>query len=161
MFSLFKWVFLFLLARLWAFGAARYATEETEDKYSSVAELQNLQLDYTITPGAEAANVVNVAFVVKSDKNQNTLAVPSVIDFYFSDASTGLGYVATAPSGAVAIGTNGSLIDLTGAKKVFRGITTAAGLLDINITEAGAKTLYVVVIAPNQRIIPSAACTWT
>ncbi len=141
--------------------SARYTTEETEDKYSSIAELQNLQLDFAITPGAEATNVVNVAIIAKSDHNQNALAVPCAFDFYFSDASTGIGVVATAPSGTVAIGANGIVMDLTGAKKIFRGITTAAGLFDINITEAGAKTMYVIVIAPNGKLIPSTLLTWT
>lgn len=141
--------------------ASRYTTEETEDKYSSLAELQNLQLDFSITPGAEASNVVNVAVQAKSDHNQNNLAVRAGFDFYFSDQSDGSNVVATAPSGAVVVGTNGLVMDLTGAKRIFRGITNAAGAFDINITEAGVKTMYVVVIAPNGRLIVSTALSWT
>lgn len=141
--------------------AARYTTEETEDKYSAIAELQNLQLDFMLTPGAEASNVVNVAIQAKSDHSQNNLAVRAAFDFYFSDQSDGSNLAATAPSGTVAIGTNGIVMDLTGAKKIFRGVTNAAGAFDINITESGAKTMYVVVIAPNGRLIVSSALSWT
>lgn len=140
--------------------AERYSTEETEDKYSSIKELQKLQLDASFVIGAEAANVINVGIQLKDDKAQADLAVRASIRAYLSDDANGDSIIATAPSGAVAIGTDGVLYDVGGAKKVFFLTSEADGDIDINITEAGAKTAYLVLVMPNGRLVASGAITF-
>jgi hypothetical protein len=105
--------------------------------------------------GVEATNVINVAVTLAGAGGRVGVMA------YLSDDSGGNGVIATAPSGAVAIGTNGKLYDLSvAAKKVFLLTTTTAGLVDINITEAGAKTLYLVIINPDGTLSVSPAITF-
>lgn len=139
---------------------AQYITQETEDSYESIRQLQNAHLDATFTIGAEAANVINVAIQLKSDKAQANMAARRALFAYFSDDANGDSIVATAPSGTVVIGTNGVLYDVGAAKKVFQLVSEAAGTIDINITEVGIKTLYLVLVMPNGRLVPSGAITF-
>ncbi len=111
------------------------------------------------TIGAEAANVINVGVQLRNGNNENIPDNRNII-VYLADSSDGSDYVGTAPSGAVAIGTDGVLIDLTGAKKIFSVISDSSGVFDINITEGGAKTLYMVVAGSNNIVITSAAITF-
>lgn len=110
----------------------------------------------TFTVGTEATNVINVAVQVK-DENGKAIAQRVCLDVWLSDAATGAGVVATAPSGTVVIGTNGTLLDVTGAKKLFKVWTDAQGRFDINITEAGVKTEYLAVKLPDGSINVSGA----
>ena len=140
---------------------ARYTTEETEDKHSSILQMQNLQMDAAFAIGAEAGNVINVGIQLKEDKSGNDLAARASVRMYLSDDANGDNVVATAPSGAVAIGADGVLHDIGGGtKKVFMLVSEADGDIDVNITEAGAKTLYMVLVMPNGRLIPSGAITF-
>ena len=140
---------------------ARYTTEETEDKFSSILQLQQLQHDASLTPGAEASNVINVAIQIKDDKTGLDSAVRSSVRMYLSDDANGDSFVATAPSGAVAIGTDGLLVDIGGGtKKVFMLVSEADGDIDVNITEAGAKTLYMILVMPNGRLVASGTITF-
>ena len=144
--------------------AERYTTEETEDKYSSVKQLQQLQIDASFVIGAEAANIINVGIQLKDDKTQQDLAVRAAVRAYLSDDANGDSIVATAPSGAVAIGTDGVAWDESAngasSKKVFGLVSESDGDIDVNITEAGVKTLYMILVMPNGRLIPSAAVTF-
>jgi hypothetical protein len=128
---------------------------------ASMAELNKLDgapLIATFTIGAEGSNIINIALQLK-DGNGDALSVRGAIDAYFSDDANGDSVITTAPSGAVAIGTNGVLIDQI-AKKAFRLISESNGTIDINITEAGAKTMYLIVILPTGKLIASTAITF-
>lgn len=139
----------------------RYTTEETEDKFAALRELQQLQLDASFVVGAEAANTINVAIQLKDDKTGLDLAARAAAGMYLSDDADGDSIAATAPSGAVAIGTDGILHDTGGgSKKVFLLVSEADGDIDVNITEAGAKTFYLVLVMPNGRLVPSGAITF-
>lgn len=139
---------------------AQFITEETEDKYAAIAELQNAHMDAVITVGAEAGNVINVSIQLKADKNRINLAARRVLDIYLADAATGAAIIATAPSSGIAIGTSGAVLASVVANKYLKVVSTAAGLIDFNITEAGAKTLYLVVVMPNGRQVVSGAITF-
>lgn len=108
--------------------------------------------------GAEATNVINVALTLKS--GTKALYKRCALRAYFADAATGAAVVASAPSGGTpAIGTNGGIIPIV-AGKYFTLITNAAGLVDINITESGAKTMYLVVEMPDGSLWISNAITF-
>jgi hypothetical protein len=129
---------------------------------SSTAELNKLDgapFDASFTIGTETANVINVAVQLKDAEAANIAAIKS-LKFYLSDNSTGNNFIATAPSGTVGIGTNGALYDIGGNKKVFQVITNATGQFDINITETGVKTLYLVLILPMGGLKISSAITF-
>ncbi len=128
---------------------------------STPAELNKLHgapLGVSFVIGAEGSNIINVALQLKDGDGAN-LALRGAVDAYFSDDANGDSVIATASSGAVAIGTNGVLIDQV-AKKAFRLISEANGTIDINITEAGAKTMYLVVVLPTGKLVVSGAITF-
>ena len=135
-------------------------TRPPEDKYAAIAELQNLQLDVSFTIGAESGNTINVAVQIKQDRTGTAITSRRVLDVYFADANTGAAIIGTAPSGGAAIGTNGAILASIVANKMYRIVSNASGQFDLTITEAGAKTLYMVVVMPNGRLVVSGAITF-
>jgi hypothetical protein len=128
----------------------------------STAELNKIDgapFDASFTIGTEAANIINVAVQLKDADAVNLAAIKS-LRIYLSDNTTGNNFIATAPSGTVVIGTNGALYDVGGNKKVFQVITNSSAQFDINITEAGVKTLYLVLVLPNGALKISSAITF-
>lgn len=111
----------------------------------------------TITVGAEAADVINVAIQLQGNQSADAAQALGVLA-YLSDNSDGSTLIATAHSGGVAVGTDGLAIELT-ADKVFVLVSESDGDIDLDITEAGAKTAYLVLVAPNGELIVSDAIT--
>ena len=125
-------------------------TEQTEYKFGAIRELQELHTSVSFVIGAEAANIINVGIQLKDGKTGVDCGERRSVLIYLSDDANGDSIVATAPSGAVAIGTDGVLHDIGGgSKKVFMAVSEADGDIDINITEVAAKTLYMIVVAGN------------
>jgi hypothetical protein len=112
----------------------------------------------TFVIGAESGNVINVAVTLR-DADGVAIANRANIYAYFSDDAAGAVPNATAVSGTVAIGTNGT-VQVLEAKKQFRITSTAAGLFDLNITESGVKTIYLVLVLPSGRLRISNAITF-
>ena len=123
-------------------------------------------LDAVITVGEETGDAIIVSIQLKGPSSSD-MAVRASILAYLSDDANGDSVVATEPSGAVAIGTDGLLIPiLTGvsaselSKTIFQLTSEADGDIDISITEAGAKTLYLVLVMPDGRLVVSDAITF-
>lgn len=114
--------------------------------------------DPTITVGAEAVNVINVGVQLKDSAGVN-LAVRGAIRAYLSDDANGDSIAVTAPSGGVAIGAYGVLIPQV-AGKAFDLVSEADGTINIDITEAGADTWYLILILPDGRLVASGAITF-
>lgn len=114
--------------------------------------------DVGFSIGVEGSNAIIVSLQLK-DYNGSDLAVRGAVDAYFSDDANGDSVIATAPSGAVVAGTDGVLIDQV-AKKCFKLISEVDGDIDISITEAGVKTMYLVVILPDGTMKKSGAITF-
>jgi len=113
-----------------------------------------------ITVGAESANVVNVAIQLYADAaGQVELDSVAGVDFYLSDDSGGAGIAATAPSGGIAIGTDGDYIEYVSGKagKLF---SESDGDIDVDVTEVGTDTFYLVVVLPTGKRIVSTALTF-
>lgn len=109
--------------------------------------------------GAETGgNTKAVAIQLKGQGNED-LPVRGAVHAYFSDDAFGNSVIATAPSGAVAIGTDGLLMDqdATPGKKRFLLVSEDDGDIDITIIEAGAKTMYLILIMPDGSLVPSGA----
>lgn len=130
-------------------------------------------------PAADIATVANavvggvgeVSFVVGAsdtgtvaiqlgDHNGDDLAVRGSVFAYLSDDANGDSVAATAPSGGVAIGTDGVLIPVV-ADKAFFLCSEADGDIDIVLTEAAADTWYLVVVLPNGTHRVSGAIAFT
>lgn len=139
---------------------SQYIAQDTANKYESIRELQNAHLDASFTIGAEASNVINVAVQIKKDKAQSSLAARRSLFCYLSDDANGDSIVATAPDGGWAIGTDGLLIPVV-ASKAAHITSESTGHFDVNITHAaGAKTVYLIVVMPNGRLVASGAITF-
>lgn len=109
--------------------------------------------------GAEDTNVINVAIQLKDSAGAD-LAVRGAVRAYLSDDANGDSLAVTAPSGTVVIGTDGVLIDPGTTKKSFTLISEADGDIDINITEAGTDTFYLILIMPDGKLVASGAITF-
>ena len=118
-------------------------------------EAANFVDSVTATIGAEVANVINVALVAKDPNNRaipgsSSRTGPSRLACYLSDDAAGQVQATVTPT-TVAIGTNGLLLSVT-TGLVFDLITTAAGLVDINITKNSAHTYYLQIVLPSGNI---------
>ncbi len=115
--------------------------------------------DATYTIGAEAGDVIKVTAQL-TDAEGNAVAGVQIVDVLLSDAATGIGLVATAPSGTVAIAAKGTLLASPVEKKHLTIQTDENGQYDLNITEAGVKTLYVATILMDGSMSVSGAVTF-
>jgi hypothetical protein len=115
-------------------------------------------LNATITPGAEAGNIINVAIQLQDGDGTDLTNVGALV-FYLADDAAGLTPSGTAPDGGIAIGTDGALIEwvpnLSGL-----AISEADGDIDIDMTESGAATWYLVLVLPNRQLKISSAITF-
>jgi hypothetical protein len=111
----------------------------------------------TITVGTENTDVINVSIQLK-DADANDVTSRQSIRAYLSDDANGDSLIASVHSGAVAIGTDGLAIELV-TKKCWQLVSEADGDIDINITEAGTKTAYLVLVMPDGTLFVSGAIT--
>lgn len=96
-----------------------------------------------------AANVVNVS-VQLADVYGTAIAAVRRLDFWLSDAATGLGLTATTASGGLAIvGVAGALLGTPTASKMLECTTDATGKLTIAITDTAKTAFYPVVNIPS------------
>lgn len=120
---------------------------------------QGVAQDAAITISAEATNAITASIQLKDNGGANLEEIGHV-DAYLSDAATGIAISATAPATSVAAGTNGKIIKEQTTKLAWWLQSSAAGVIDLVITETGAKTWYLVVVLPNGRQIVSGAITF-
>ena len=111
----------------------------------------------TIVVGTEAANVINVT-IQFTDANGDDMAVPVSVKWYHADDSAGLNPTTTAQDGGTAIGTDGALIESV-ANLSGTMISEADGDVDVDVTDAGTFTTYLVVVMPNGALVISGAIT--
>lgn len=114
--------------------------------------------DATVTVSAENTNVVTVTIQLQ-DGNGDDLANVAGVYFYLSDDSGGSGVAATAPNGGIAIGTDGTLAEVVSGKAGWL-ISESDGDIDIEVTESGTDTFYLVLIMPSGEIVVSDALTF-
>jgi hypothetical protein len=112
----------------------------------------------TFVIGAEAANVINVGIQLV-DESGTALAVRGSVLAYLSDDAAGDSINAAAPDGGWAIGTDGVLIPIV-AGKCAQLVSEADGDIDIDITETGADTWYLILVMPNGLLVASTAITF-
>lgn len=124
----------------------------------AVASVSNNLANVDIQISAEDTDVINIALQLQ-DEAGAALAESISLQVYLSDDADGLAVTTAAPSGGVALGTDGACIPLV-AGKVFLLNSDATGLVDIDITEAGAATWYLVLVFPNGERIVSDAITF-
>ncbi len=114
----------------------------------------------TMTVGAEAGGgtTINVAIQLQ-DVNHIDLAVRGQVRAYLSNDAYGDSIATSAPSGGVAIGTDGLAIPLV-TSKCWLLTSESDGDIDITITEAGVATWYLVLVLPDGSLLVSGAITF-
>lgn len=144
-------------------GGALLAASNLSDLGSAATARTNLGVNVGMgTPafviGAESGgNVINVAIQLK-DVAGSDLAVRGTLLAYFSDDANGDSVTGTAFD-TVAIGTDGVAIPLI-AGKTYLLTSESDGDIDLNITEDGTPTKYLILVLPNGRLVASGAITF-
>lgn len=115
--------------------------------------------DVDIVVGADAGTTVAVT-IQFNDPEGKALEEVAVVDWYLSSDANGVGVAATAPSGGIAIGTDGELVELV-ADKVGVMISEIDGDVDLVVTEVGAATWYLVLRLPCGGLVISDPITFT
>lgn len=105
----------------------------------------------TTTTPASGSCAVQLVF---QDADGVTMAVPTAGTLYVSEVATGL---TNDPVDGLAVLTNGALDELvTGGASIYT--TTAAGLLGVTISHAGADSFWIVVVLPSGKLLISDEC---
>ena len=119
---------------------------------------RDLLIKPVFTIGSEAANARNVAIQLTDRKNGGDIAERVALMWYLASNATG-DAIATAPDGGIAIGTDGLLIEHTN-NVAGMVVSEVDGDIDVTITESTAKSFYLVLVAPDGKLYPSAAITF-
>tara|TARA_Y100001963_G_C6683560_1_gene401048 strand:+ start:203 stop:700 length:498 start_codon:yes stop_codon:yes gene_type:complete len=129
----------------------------------TLAELNALDADSTqcaITPASTTnADGATVEFAVQfKDAAGTAIDYPVGFTYYVSADSAGLSLDTAVTT--IADGGAGAIIKALTANQSGVAVTNAAGLCELDLTEAGADVIYLVVIMPDGRLTVSAAVTW-
>ena len=116
----------------------------------------------TISISAEGASVANqrdITITLKdADGNAIDYAENFEIRLYLSSAMTD--FVATGGSTGIAAGASGKILAVV-AKKIFRAITTTAGVCQVIYTDTGTEAGYLAVALPNGIVVGGGLVTNT
>lgn len=113
----------------------------------------------TYTIGAETTNAITVNVQLK-DAQGKDLAVRNAVHAYLSNDATGDTIESASAGLSVAAGTDGLIIE-TATDNCFLMISESDGDIDVVVTETtGANTMYLVLVMPDGRIVPSAVLTF-
>ncbi len=111
----------------------------------------------TFTVGASDTGTVGIQLLDAAGSNLDGVGI---VQGYLADAATGLAPTSDEPSGGIAIGTDGVLLEI-GTTGLFTLISEDDGHIDVVLTEAGADTWYLVIVLPNGTITVSTVITFT
>lgn len=114
----------------------------------------------TFIIGSEAANVINVSLQL-TDVAGSAVSGRRILLAYLSDDANGDGITATVPDGNVAINASGCILSEPTTDKCFLLLSTAAGVISLDIGHSAAKTYYLVVQLPSGKIVASTQIAFT
>jgi len=120
-----------------------------------VGDFNNMGVRFTV--GAEVGNAINVAIQLL-DGNGQELSRRAALPWYLSSDANG-DTVASAPSGGIAIGTDGLLLEWTNNVSGL-AVSESDGDIDVTLTDTGTPTFYLVLALPNGRLAVSPAITF-
>ncbi len=119
---------------------------------------RNLKIKPVFTIGSENTNAINVGIQLVNRDNGNELTERVALQWYLSSDANG-DAISAAPSGGIAIGTDGLLIEHTN-NIAGTVISEADGDIDVTLTESTAKSFYLILIAPDGKLYSSGAITF-
>ena len=111
------------------------------------------------TVGSESGNAITPICQLQ-DEYGNDLGTRAACAYYVSDDANGDSVAATAPSGGIAVGTDGVLQEWTAN---LSGLATSEsdGDIDITITQTGVDTFYLVFVLASGKLAASGAITFS
>lgn len=139
-------------------GALRTYGPKAAGAWGAATSTISLTMSASFTIGTESADAITVSIQLK-DAAGADLAVRGSVFAYLSDDANGDSITGTAPSGGVAVGTDGLAIPVV-AGKAWQLVSEADGDIDLVITEAGADTWRLVLVVPDGRLAVSGAITF-
>jgi hypothetical protein len=114
----------------------------------------------TIVISAEAATVANqrdITITLK-DANGNAVDEATVFEIVLFSSSAMTDFVATGGTTGIAAGASGKIQALV-AKKLFRAITTTAGVCEVIYTDTGSDPGYLAIRLPGGRVVAGGSIT--
>lgn len=125
---------------------------------ADLAVAGNAFWDAVFTVNAEATNVIKVDVQI-NDIDGVAVATPRSFFMYLADDAAGLVPSTVAPTGGVAINTDGALMTQV-TNLSWEAVTEADGDLSIDITDTGTPTFYLVIRKPDGTLDISGAITF-
>ena len=129
----------------------------------SLAELNSLDADSmqcSVTPASLSnADGATVEFAIQF-KDAAGVAVDYPVHFTYWVSTLATGADLDTAVTTIADGGAGAIIKALTAQQSGIAVTDAAGLCELDLTEAGADTIYLAVSKPDGRLAVSAACAW-
>lgn len=125
-----------------------------------VTQLTRPAVTATISISAEGATVANqrdITITLK-DRKGNAIAYSEMFEILLFSSSAMTDFVATGGSTGIAAGASGKILALV-AKKVFRALTTTAGVCQVIYTDTGTDAGYLAVRLPGGQIIAGGLVT--
>lgn len=137
------------------FGVELGLARKTGQLVSHGKDIGSIAGDAVITVAAEITNVRAITIQLKDWKGNNLTRRESVELGVYLDA-TPTDFVATGGSTGIAIGANGKLLTIV-AKKLFRAMSDATGLITLTWTDTGTEAFALGVRLPTGRLVMSTA----
>lgn len=140
-------------------GVGAYGQVATQTP-TTVLDITPKCVDATISISAEGASVANQRDITITLKDAHGNAIDYAENFeivmYLSSAMTD--FMATGGSTGIAAGASGKILAVV-AKKIFRCITTTAGVCQVIYTDTGTEAGYLGVTLPNGRVVAGGVIT--
>ena len=109
--------------------------------------------------GATVANQRNITITLK-DSNGDAINYAENFEIVLFSSSAMTDFVATGGSTGIAAGASGKILAVV-AKKLFRALTTTAGVCEVIYTDTSTDAGYLAVRLPGGQIIPGGVITNT
>jgi len=119
----------------------------------------DLKIDADFTVGTESANAINVVVQLMDRLNGNEIGERVNVAFYLADDANGDTPSSVAPTGGIAIGTDGAMIENV-ANLSGRITSESDGDIDVTLTDTGTPTFYLVLVMPDGKLQVSGAITF-
>lgn len=107
--------------------------------------------------GATVANQRDITLQLR-DANGDAIDYSETVEIVLFTSSAMTDFVATGGSTGIAIGASGKLLAVV-AKKLFRAISTTAGVIALTWTDTGTEACYLGVRLPNGVVVPIGSLT--
>ena len=114
----------------------------------------------TFTVGGETSNTITISVQINDGASTPAAIAKQQALFWYLSSDTGGNTLATAPTGGIAAGTDGTLIETLDNQAGYV-ITETDGDADFVLTDTGSNSFYLNIVMPNGDIKRSAVATFT